>query len=233
MCQQFPRNWFVCLCLGLWQGLCPFSELVCDVLSRRLFHASPKVHCRRVSQSQSWQALLGWLDAFPIFLRLVVTASWCSHNFCFNFPMLVSRFPLFSSNFWPFCRLAAAASQFPHMGFLNFPLGFVQFSISSTIFPRNFDIRISLNLHRPQVEIFEKTKNSPGVWSWPCGARPRLGAKAPAPPRAWGGAPFPGRYISWYLGRLIMGICKPKDICLPTNIVSWFTHQQETWLGLP
>jgi len=40
-------------------GLRPFSALVCDVLPRRLFHGSPKAHCRRVSQSQSWRALLG------------------------------------------------------------------------------------------------------------------------------------------------------------------------------
>jgi len=40
-------------------GLCPFSELVCDLLPRRLFHGSPKAHCGRVSQSQSWWALLG------------------------------------------------------------------------------------------------------------------------------------------------------------------------------
>jgi len=50
-------------------GLYPFSELVCDLLPRRLFPASPKAHCRRVSQSQSWRALLGghqgYLVHFP------------------------------------------------------------------------------------------------------------------------------------------------------------------------
>ena len=40
-------------------GLCSFSALVCDQLPRRLFHGSPKAHCQRVSQPQSWRALLG------------------------------------------------------------------------------------------------------------------------------------------------------------------------------
>ena len=34
-------------------GLYFFSELVCHLLPRLLFHGSSKVHCRRVSQSQS------------------------------------------------------------------------------------------------------------------------------------------------------------------------------------
>jgi len=41
-----------CLCpCGL--GICPFSELVCDLLQRQLFHGPSKAHCQRVSQSQS------------------------------------------------------------------------------------------------------------------------------------------------------------------------------------
>jgi len=45
------------LCLSLLRacgrGLYPFSELVCDLLPRRLFHGSPRAHCRRVFESQS------------------------------------------------------------------------------------------------------------------------------------------------------------------------------------
>jgi len=41
------------------------------------------------------------------------------------FPCLCPGFLFFFHKFLPFCRLAAAASQFPHMVFLNFPLGFV------------------------------------------------------------------------------------------------------------
>ena len=51
-------------CLSLWcvcgLGLRPFSVLVCDLLPSlrpwRLFHVSPKAHCRRVLRSQSWRA---------------------------------------------------------------------------------------------------------------------------------------------------------------------------------
>jgi len=40
-------------------GLCLFSGPVCHLLPRRLFYSSPKAHCRRVSHSQFWRALLG------------------------------------------------------------------------------------------------------------------------------------------------------------------------------
>jgi len=46
MCQRFPPIQYMRPC-GL--GLYPFIELVCDLLPRRLFHSSPKVHCQRIS----------------------------------------------------------------------------------------------------------------------------------------------------------------------------------------
>jgi len=67
MFQQSPQIWFVSLS-GL--SLCPFSELVCDLLPIRLFHGSPKVHCgtRSISiailTSTAWRTLES-LGAFP------------------------------------------------------------------------------------------------------------------------------------------------------------------------
>jgi len=50
-------------------GLCPFSGLVCDLLSRSLRGLSPKAHCRRVSRPirvtcTTWRKLR-WPGAFP------------------------------------------------------------------------------------------------------------------------------------------------------------------------
>ena len=97
MCQQFPRLRYVSPC-GL--NLCPFSALVCDLLTKWLFHGSPKARCRRVSQSQSWRRTLGLLGAFPTpSCRAPHGHDQISGGFFF------SQF-IFSP-----CRLAAAASR--------------------------------------------------------------------------------------------------------------------------
>jgi len=58
---SFPIK-FACIC-GL--GLCPFSELVCNLLPRRLFNGSPKAHCQKsVSVTIFWRKL-GLLGVFP------------------------------------------------------------------------------------------------------------------------------------------------------------------------
>jgi len=61
--------------LAVWrlykQGLCPFSELVCDLLLRRLFHGSPKAHCQKSISlavtilSSTAQRTLRLFGAFP------------------------------------------------------------------------------------------------------------------------------------------------------------------------
>ena len=40
-----------------------------------------------------------------------------------------------------------------------------------------------------------------------------------------GGAPFPGRYVSWYLRRLIVEIDYAEVTCQPTNIMRCFILQ--------
>jgi len=56
---------------NLWSGLFPFSELVCNLLPRRLFDGfRQRCIARRVCQSQFWRAMLGRtlgsFDAFQV-----------------------------------------------------------------------------------------------------------------------------------------------------------------------
>ena len=95
---------------------------------------------------------------------------------------------------WAFCPLVAAASQKKEKNDIargnghGMVLSQVGFS----------------DLRPPQVEDMNKF-NFYLVWSWPCGAR-QHGAKIESPfaaarPRG-GGAPFTGRYVFGYSGRL-------------------------------
>ena len=77
-------------------GLCRCSELVCDVLPRRLFNGSPQAHYWRVSKSQCWRALLGdtsltWCLSYPGYLRRHIECNL--HQFLFPvFPPYFSHF---------------------------------------------------------------------------------------------------------------------------------------------
>jgi len=59
---------YVSVC-SLWSGLCPFSELLCDLLPRQLFHGSPRAHCQEsilvtILTSTAWRTLC-LFGAFP------------------------------------------------------------------------------------------------------------------------------------------------------------------------
>ena len=63
---------------NLWSGLFPFSELVCDLLPRRLFDGfRQRCIARKVSQSQFWRVMLGrTLGSFDAFPTLVGEHHW-------------------------------------------------------------------------------------------------------------------------------------------------------------
>jgi len=127
-------------------------------------------------------------------------------------------------NLFYFLRLAAAASRANHDMRRNQNCR------------KSISVRFAAAASRKKIEKVGglKNENSPDVCSWPCCAR-QLGAKAPSPPRARGGAPlilgatFLGSYGDWLWGLVSLRIhASPSTLwsVLPTSLgTAWICHK--------